>query len=71
MNPIDKVSEIYGSKAKLARSLGITKGAVSQWDVIPTKYIASIAEHTGMSVKELRPDLYPKDKNDKARKTDR
>jgi DNA-binding transcriptional regulator YdaS (Cro superfamily) len=36
----DEVIKFFGSKAKTARALGITRGAVSQWgDVITSKHL--------------------------------
>ena len=39
---IKKVVDVVGSKAAIARHLGITKGAVSQWTVIPAEHVLEV-----------------------------
>lgn len=66
---IKKVVDVVGSKAAIARHLGITKGAVSQWTVIPAKHVLEVEKLTCGKVTrhELRPDRYP---NDQPKRTD-
>lgn len=45
--------EIAGSQAELARALGITRGAVSQWGEF-------IPELQAFRLRERRPDFYAK-----------
>ena len=40
----DKVAEILGGKLALAEACGVTSGAVSQWDTIPSKHLPKIIE---------------------------
>jgi len=40
----------------LARKLGVTPGAVSQWDKVPLGRLARVAEITGIPASHLRPD---------------
>ncbi len=58
----DKFKKIM-SKAELARQLGITPMAVSQWRNrdIPAKYVLKIEALTKGQISryEMRPDLYP------------
>jgi DNA-binding transcriptional regulator YdaS (Cro superfamily) len=49
-----------GGKRKLARLLGISHQAISQWRSIPAKHIIKIEEVTGVPRERLRPDLYRK-----------
>ncbi len=43
--------------AWVAKELGISRAAPGQWDKIPEKHIARIAEITGVPPKVQRPDL--------------
>lgn len=54
---------VAGCQAELARRLGITSMAVTQWRKrgrIPAEWVTRIEEATGGAVtrEELRPDLY-------------
>jgi pyruvate kinase len=42
----------------LARALGLTTGAVSQWRRVPERHLAAVARLTRVSKRRLRPDLY-------------
>lgn len=52
---IKKIVDEVGSKKAIASALGITKGAVSQWDVVPPKHASKLSELTGgkVSVSEI------------------
>ncbi len=43
---------------ELAARLGITRGAVSQWEKVPAERVPDIEKHTGIPRYVLRPDLY-------------
>ena len=60
-NAFERACKIIGSAAAVARTLGVTKGAVSQWSAVPADRVIPIAQATGWRVTphELRPDLYP------------
>lgn len=45
--------------ARLARELGITRGAVAQWEKVPAERIADVSRVTGIRYEVLRPDLFP------------
>ena len=45
-----------GRKLKLAKALGITHGAVSQWDDVPIERVHDVSRLTGIPAHELRPD---------------
>jgi len=59
-----------GASAKIARALGITRGAVAQWERIPAEHIIASEEASGIDRRLLRPDLYeppsPLDTKDQA-----
>lgn len=46
-----------GRRLALAKALGITPGAVSQWDRVPAEHVFRVAAITGISVADLRPDM--------------
>lgn len=46
------------SFADVAKSLGITRQAVSGWHAIPAEWVKKISELTDIPPHELRPDLY-------------
>jgi DNA-binding transcriptional regulator YdaS (Cro superfamily) len=44
--------------ARLARELGITRGAVAQWDKVPAERLGAVNRVTGIPQDVLRPDLF-------------
>lgn len=52
-------NEKRGLRIKVARALGITHGAVSQWKRVPAERVIAVSDLTGVPRHELRPDLYP------------
>ena len=44
--------------AALARHLGVTRGAVAQWERVPAERVIEISRFTGIPREVLRPDLY-------------
>ena len=50
--------ERAGGPTKLAAALGITGQAISQWDAVPLSRVAAVAKATGMSIVQLRPDVF-------------
>lgn len=46
------------SLARLAREIGITRGAVAQWDRVPAERLGEVSRVTGIAVERLRPDLF-------------
>jgi DNA-binding transcriptional regulator YdaS (Cro superfamily) len=47
------------SLAELARQIGVTRGAVSQWDRVPAERIGDVSKVTNIPGHVLRPDLFP------------
>ncbi|MCX8003344.1 MAG: helix-turn-helix domain-containing protein [Burkholderiaceae bacterium] len=48
-----------GGPARLARALGITPAAVSQWQRVPAERLHQVAALLGQPASRLRPDLFP------------
>ena len=48
-----------GFRIRLARKLGITHGAIYQWDKVPAGRVLDVERLTGIPRHELRPDIYP------------
>jgi 4-hydroxyphenylacetate 3-monooxygenase len=48
-----------GGTAALARSVGTTPQAVSQWRRVPARRVIAVETASGVSRQRLRPDLYP------------
>lgn len=46
------------SLARLAREIGITRGAVAQWERVPAERLGDVARVTGIPMDALRPDLF-------------
>jgi DNA-binding transcriptional regulator YdaS (Cro superfamily) len=47
-----------GSRRALGRLLGISGQAIANWDRVPAERVADIERVTGISRRQLRPDLY-------------
>lgn len=58
-NALGRAIEAAGGTGALAASLGITAGAISQWGRVPAERVIQIEAVSGVSRRDLRPDLYP------------
>lgn len=47
-----------GGPSALARDLGISQAAISQWRQVPYSRVLTVERITGVSRYELRPDIY-------------
>ena len=47
-----------GGVAQLARKIGIAQSSVSNWNRVPAQRVLAVEAATGVSRKQLRPDLY-------------
>ena len=43
---------------RIAAAAGITSQAVSRWQRVPARWVAIVADVTGIPAHELRPDLF-------------
>lgn len=48
-----------GGQAPLAKAVGVTAQAVSQWEEVPPLRVLAVERASGVPRHELRPDLYP------------
>ena len=55
-----KAIAAVGSRAELARRLGISRPAVAQWSVVPINRVAAVASATGIPIEQLCPQLAPR-----------
>ncbi|WP_082494625.1 MULTISPECIES: Cro/CI family transcriptional regulator [unclassified Methylobacterium] len=55
---LKKAIELAGGHAALARSLGISSAAISQWQSCPPLRVLKVEAASGVPRHELRPDLY-------------
>ncbi|MGO4439613.1 transcriptional regulator [Rhizobium sp. RAF56] len=58
---LDKAKRAVGGPGELARRLGISIQAVSQWKKVPGERVLAVERATGVSRSSLRPDLYPQE----------
>lgn len=56
---LDEAKQKAGTSAELARLLGITPQAISDWEITPPLRVLPIEEATGVTRYDLRPDVYP------------
>lgn len=56
---LEEAIRTSGGVVALSLKLGVTAGAVSQWDKAPWKQVIAIERVTGVHRARLRPDLYP------------
>ncbi len=48
-----------GRLTKLAKTLGVSPGAVSQWEgKVPAEHVLVVERETGLSRHDLRPDVF-------------
>jgi TorA maturation chaperone TorD len=63
---LDEAIRAAGGIGSLARALGISQPAVSNWQKIPAERVLAVEGLTGISRSVLRPDLYPMLENEKS-----
>jgi DNA-binding transcriptional regulator YdaS (Cro superfamily) len=56
---LKRAIEAAGGLTALAKPLGISAQAISQWDEVPPLRVLGVERASGVSRHELRPDLYP------------
>jgi DNA-binding transcriptional regulator YdaS (Cro superfamily) len=64
--PIDLLTETRTQRA-LAALMGVTPQAITKWrKKIPAERVLQIEKATGVSLHDLRPDLYPRESRRRA-----
>lgn len=58
-SPLERAKERVGGQAALAKLIGVTAQAISQWVEVPPLRVLEVERVSGVSRSELRPDLYP------------
>lgn len=58
-SPLERAKERVGGQAELAKLIGVTAQAISQWDEVPPLRVLAVEAASGVPRHELRPDLYP------------
>src|SRR5215203_323825 len=56
---VERAIRAAGGVGALARSLGVSQPAISNWQRIPAERVLAVEARTGVSRTLLRPDLYP------------
>lgn len=60
---LERAIRAVGSGNELAKRIGITAQALSQWDSVPPLRVLDVERATGVPRHELRPDIYPEPAN--------
>lgn len=55
---LNRAIDAAGGVAQLARKIGIAQPSVSNWNMVPAERVVAVEAVTGVSRRELRPDLY-------------
>lgn len=58
---VERVISAYGGGSALARRIGVSRNAISQWHAsgrIPAERVLEIERLTGVSRHDIRPDIY-------------
>lgn len=64
IDAVQRACAAAGGGATLARRLGISRAAISQWRRIPADRLVLIEAITGIDRAELRPDLFDRNPTD-------
>lgn len=55
---IKEAADKVGGIVAMSKALGLSRGAVSQWDCVPLKRVVDVEKLTGVSRELLRPDVF-------------
>lgn len=62
-SPLQRAIDNAGSQSALAEKIGVSQAHISYWLTkskrgVPAEYVRKVAEASGVSAHELRPDLF-------------
>jgi DNA-binding transcriptional regulator YdaS (Cro superfamily) len=55
---VDEAVRKEGSRAKVAKRLGISRQAMEQWERVPPRHVLALEAMSGVSRYVIRPDIY-------------
>ena len=55
---IRSIAKPVGGIVAMSKALGLSRGAVSQWDKVPAERLLDVERVTGVPREKLRPDLF-------------
>lgn len=55
---LKEIRERKGLQSELARHLGVTRQAISDWPVVPIDRLKQVEKFTGIPRERLRPDIF-------------
>lgn len=58
LSPAKRAVKAIGGVVAVAKLVGISPQAVSQWDQVPALHAAKVAAASGVPAHELRPDIF-------------
>jgi DNA-binding transcriptional regulator YdaS (Cro superfamily) len=58
LTPAQRAVKAIGGVVAVAKLVGISPQAVSQWDRVPAPHAAKVAAASGVPAHELRPDIF-------------
>jgi DNA-binding transcriptional regulator YdaS (Cro superfamily) len=61
-----KIRRERGLATKIARACNVSRAAVYQWRAVPPQWIYQVADVTGMTPEEIRPDIFRRPKKRRA-----
>jgi DNA-binding transcriptional regulator YdaS (Cro superfamily) len=53
-----KIRRTHGLQSALARHLGVTRQAISDWTAVPITRLKDVEKFTGIPREKLRPDIF-------------
>ena len=55
---LSEIRSKKGLQSQLARHLGVTRQAISDWPVVPIDRLRAVEKFTGIPREKLRPDIF-------------
>lgn len=55
---LSEIKARKGLQSQLARHLGVTRQAISDWPVVPIDRLKAVEKFTGIPRERLRPDIF-------------